>query len=68
MLAEINRRFMPNKVVVGMSDPSNPPLKDSPLLEQRTMVGGEPTAYVCENYACQLPVTSSAALADQLDR
>jgi len=68
MLREINGRFMPNKVAVGMADPANPPLKDSPLLEQRVMQDGQPTAYVCENYACQLPVTDAAALAAQLDR
>ena len=68
MLKEINGRFMPNKVAVGMADPANPPLKDSPLLEQRVMQDGQPTAYVCENYACQLPVTDAASLAAQLDR
>ena len=68
MLREVNSRFMPNKVAIGMNDPANPPLKDSPLLEQRTMQEGQPTAYVCENYACQLPVTDAAALAAQLDR
>ena len=67
MLREVNSRFMPNKVAAGMSDPANPPLKDSPLLEQRVMQDGQTTAYVCENYACQLPVTDAAALAAQLD-
>ena len=67
MLKEVTRRFMPNRVLVGVSDPSNPPLKDSPLLEQRVMREGRSTAYVCENYACQLPVTDAAALAAQLD-
>ena len=31
------------------------------------MIDGVPTAYVCENYACQLPVTNAEALAAQLD-
>ena len=66
MLDEVSQRFMPNRVLVGVSDPANPPLKDSPLLEQRVMQDGLPTAYVCENYACQLPVTDPAALAVQL--
>ena len=68
MLREVNSRFMPNKVAVGMNDSADPPLKDSPLLEQRVMQDGLPTAYVCENYACQLPVTDAQALAAQLDR
>ena len=68
MLREVNARFMPNKVAVGMADPANPPLKDSPLLEGRIMQDGQTTAYVCENYACQLPVTDAASLAGQLDR
>ena len=66
MLDEVSQRFMPNRVLVGVADPANPPLKDSPLLEQRVMQDGRPTAYVCENYACQLPVTDAAALAQQL--
>ena len=30
------------------------------------MVDGKPTAYVCQNYACQLPVTDEQALSAQL--
>ncbi len=67
MLGEVSRRFMPNRVLVGVEDPADPPLQDSPLLEQRVMQDGRPTAYVCENYACQLPVTDAAAFAAQLD-
>jgi uncharacterized protein YyaL (SSP411 family) len=37
-----------------------------PLLAGRTQIDGAATAYVCENYACQLPVTNPAALAGQL--
>ena len=38
-----------------------------PLLEQRDMVNGQPAAYVCQNYVCQLPVTDPEALAAQLE-
>ena len=38
-----------------------------PLLEGREAVGGKATAYVCRNYACELPVTDRAALAQQLE-
>jgi uncharacterized protein YyaL (SSP411 family) len=32
------------------------------LFDGKTRVGGEPTAYVCENFVCRLPVTTGAAL------
>ena len=67
LLREVGPRYLPNRVVVGVENPSEPPLEDSPLLEQRVLQGGQPTAYVCENYACQLPVTEGAELAAQLD-
>jgi hypothetical protein len=37
-----------------------------PLLSYRTMRGGQPTAYVCRNFVCQLPVTTPEDLAKQL--
>jgi uncharacterized protein YyaL (SSP411 family) len=67
LLHEVGGRYLPNRVVAGMSDPANPPVKDSPLLEQRIMQDGLPTAYVCEHYACQLPVTNPDDLANQLN-
>jgi uncharacterized protein YyaL (SSP411 family) len=37
-----------------------------PLLHDRVAIGGRPTAYVCRNFACSLPVTNPAALVEQL--
>jgi uncharacterized protein YyaL (SSP411 family) len=37
-----------------------------PLLTGRTPIDGHATAFVCENFACQLPVTDPDALAGQL--
>ena len=37
-----------------------------PLLDGRPQVEGLPTAYVCQNFACKLPVTEPQALAAQL--
>ena len=68
LLEVVHGRFLPNKVLAG-ADPatstSGPSL--TPLLEGRGMLENRPTAYVCQNYACQLPVTEPEALAGQLD-
>ncbi|MBE2269563.1 MAG: thioredoxin domain-containing protein [Anaerolinea sp.] len=37
-----------------------------PLLSYRVQRGGQPTAYVCRNFACKLPVTSVEALKEQI--
>ena len=48
--------FRPNTVVaVGPGD-------GVPLLEGKGLVDGKPAVYVCENFACQAPVTDAAAL------
>ena len=66
LLRTVNGRYLANRVIVGADGESAAATSDLPLLEGRGMVDGRPTAYVCENYACQLPVTSAEALAAQL--
>ena len=60
------RRYMPNRLVVG-APASAPARAGLPLLADRSVVDGKPTAYVCRRYVCHLPVTDPAALAAQLD-
>ena len=50
--------------VVAMS--AAPASSVVPLLDGRTRVDDRPTAYVCRDFACQLPVTDPDALRDQL--
>ena len=50
-------------VVAVAADPS---MSVVPLLGERVAVNGRPTAYVCRNFTCRLPVTDPAALAAQL--
>ncbi|MFI5973875.1 thioredoxin domain-containing protein [Streptomyces sp. NPDC051452] len=41
--------------------------EEFPLLADRALVDGAPTAYVCRNFVCDLPVTDPAALKARLD-
>jgi len=50
-------------VVAAAADPASSVV---PLLADRVAIGGRATAYVCRQFACRLPVTEPAALADQL--
>jgi uncharacterized protein YyaL (SSP411 family) len=65
LAAEVFGRYLPNLVAAGAVDGQAP--GGIPLLEGRGVVNGQPTAFVCRNYACELPVTERAALAKQLD-
>jgi uncharacterized protein YyaL (SSP411 family) len=60
-------RYLPNLVVAGAVSGQPDTARGIPLLEGRGPVDGRPAAYVCRNYACELPVTDTAALARQLD-
>ena len=57
--------FRPFKVVAiasALADYIEPP-----LIEGREMIDEKPTAYVCENFVCQLPVTKAKEMAELLD-
>ena len=59
LLEEVRRHYLPHTVLALKEPDSENPL---PLLEGRGLVDGEPAAYVCENYACRLPVTGVEGL------
>jgi len=56
MLAAVRRRFLPSTVLLMAHDATRP----MPAVE------GMATAYVCENFACKLPVTDAAQMEEQL--
>ena len=66
LLDAVYSKFIPNKVVAGMASEDDPIAEELGLLEGRVLIGGKPTAYVCQNYACQMPVTDPEALLEQL--
>ncbi len=66
LLATVFGRYQPNRVLVGTRE-GDPAAAGLPLLAERATVAGKPTAYVCQHYVCQQPVTDPEALASQLD-
>jgi uncharacterized protein YyaL (SSP411 family) len=62
LVALVRSDFRPHLVLAGGAEGSEEP----PLLHERPLVDGEPTAYVCENFACQAPVTTPKDLAGLL--
>jgi uncharacterized protein YyaL (SSP411 family) len=53
--AELERRYYPNKIVVGAAANH---ISKLPLLQDRNAINGQTTIYVCVGQTCQLPVFS----------
>jgi uncharacterized protein YyaL (SSP411 family) len=66
LVEEAFARYLPNRVVAGAVT-GDTAAGSLPLLAGREAIGGKPTAYVCRNYACDLPVTDRDGLRRQLD-
>jgi uncharacterized protein YyaL (SSP411 family) len=56
--------YLPHAVVAIADGPNG----ELPLLERRDVVDGVETAYVCENFVCQRPVTLSEDLKSELSK
>jgi hypothetical protein len=67
LVEEVFGRYLPNRVVAGARAGDAAAAAGLPLLEGRSVVDGRPTAFVCQNYACELPASDRATLARQLD-
>ena len=57
LAAVVRSEYRPYLVLAGGPEGADAP----PLLLERSAVDGKPTAYVCENFACQAPVTDAIA-------
>jgi uncharacterized protein len=62
LAAVVHSAHRPHLVLAGGSEGSDTP----PLLADRPTVEGNPTAYVCENFACRAPTTDPNTLASLL--
>jgi uncharacterized protein len=64
LLAVVNGAYRPFQVVALKRPGEEPPV---PLLAGREALDGRPTAAVCYNFACRLPVSDPEALRGQLE-
>ncbi|QUW00564.1 thioredoxin domain-containing protein [Chloracidobacterium sp. MS 40/45] len=62
----VEEAFRPHRVVALLNPEDGDHAQHVPLVAQRVMQNGQPTAYVCRNFACQAPATTPDALRAQL--
>ncbi len=70
MLRAIQREFMPNKVVLFRPSEEESPeiLQIAGFMRDQTAIKGRATAYVCQNYSCNLPTTDIDEMLEQLEK
>ncbi|MBI5022503.1 MAG: thioredoxin domain-containing protein [Ignavibacteriales bacterium] len=67
MLREIRKHFLPNNIILLVDDDSKSKLVAYlPFIENMTMIDGKATAYICQNYRCQLPTNDIKKVAELL--
>jgi uncharacterized protein len=70
LLQEVHSHYLPNKILMLADGKRGQHFLTQfvPFMSSIKMVGGIATAFVCENYACQLPTTDRKILSMQLGR
>ena len=69
ILKELHSRFIPNKIILLADGGEGQRVLAShlPFVKGIRMIGGKPTAYICENYSCELPTSDLAVIAQLLE-
>ena len=67
LLEPVRARWRPFQVLAAAA-PATVLASAVPLLHDRVAIDGQPTAYVCRDFACELPVTDPEALRSRLGR
>ena len=62
LLTVVNSRYLPNSVLASAAPNNVAAVQTIPLLADRPLKDGRASAYVCQNFACQAPVTTDEEL------
>jgi len=68
LLRAIWQTYLPNRVIALCTEQLGEAARLIPLLLDRDTLASEPTAFVCQNYTCQTPAHTGAALGEQLSK
>ncbi|MFK5923333.1 MAG: thioredoxin domain-containing protein [Verrucomicrobiota bacterium] len=67
MLAAVRKPFLPNKVLIFRPEKNPDPIaKLAPYTKTQASLGSKATAYVCTNFACQLPTIDIKKMLESL--
>ena len=67
MALALRREFTPSTVILFRPDGEAPAITElAPFVRYNLSVNGQATAYVCKDYACELPVTTAEEMLAQL--
>ena len=62
LLETVCSKWLPGKVVIAYDPGAPSPISDLKLLENRQMIAGKTTVYVCEGSSCKNPVSDVDSL------
>ncbi len=69
ILQDLRRRYLPNKVVAVRPGPfTHRSAALDPLFAGKSTQPGEPTLFICQEFACQAPLVGAAAIKQAVDR
>jgi hypothetical protein len=69
VVSDLRRRYLPNRVVACRAPGREGGSRHlAPLFQGKSLSGAEPTVYLCENFACQAPVSGRQAVIRLWDR
>ncbi|MBI3194880.1 MAG: thioredoxin domain-containing protein, partial [Ignavibacteriae bacterium] len=69
LVTEIHSRFLPYKVLLFVDEQSRKSLeKILPFIKEMQQIDNKPTAYICKNFACQLPTSDISVVRELLTK